>query len=433
MRELKEEIAQSKVSMNIHPTRIAELMRNARLSTMQAEDLMDIAEKLECVTPTVTRAYEHFNTMRRTKINRLDSPHENNLQMIEMMAKMEKDSRLYTILMAAYCLCGNAYRANALLRAMKDARIAPTREIYNLLISVNGKEGDLEKCTKLFDEMIFFNHAPNANTWNTLLFLHNRNGDIFTCAKLYDTMRNQEIAKCKSTYDMLLRIFGKKGMMQTCEILLEEMEDSQISRDLVTYNLLMESHAARGELDQCASLMDTMRAQGITPDTQTYTTFIRACAKHERFSLGIEAFSRMRAECVYANVLTYRSALACNVGLHAWDACMNLADDMAARAVVPDARMYQMMLEVCARMGDADNARALLEEMRTKRIEISEETKNIVVETFQDMHDELVMLKRTSMKEIMTKEEEAEEDGEMKEEELIALFHRTIKDEMDNI
>lgn len=59
------------------------------------------------------------------------------------MAKAGKDARMYTILMAAYGLCGNAYRANALLRAMKDARVAPNREIYNLLISINGKEGGM--------------------------------------------------------------------------------------------------------------------------------------------------------------------------------------------------------------------------------------------------------------------------------------------------
>jgi pentatricopeptide repeat protein len=74
-------------------------------------------------------------------VERLDSLHENDLKLIEIMAKMGKDKRMYTILMAAYGSCGNAFRANTLLRAMKDSRVAPTREIYNLLISINGKEG----------------------------------------------------------------------------------------------------------------------------------------------------------------------------------------------------------------------------------------------------------------------------------------------------
>jgi hypothetical protein len=45
-------------------------MRNERLTTTQVEDLMDIAQKLDCVTPSVSRAYETFNALRGTKVPR---------------------------------------------------------------------------------------------------------------------------------------------------------------------------------------------------------------------------------------------------------------------------------------------------------------------------------------------------------------------------
>lgn len=43
-------------------------MRNERLNAMQVEDLMDLAQKLDCVTPGVCNAYETFNTVHNTKV-----------------------------------------------------------------------------------------------------------------------------------------------------------------------------------------------------------------------------------------------------------------------------------------------------------------------------------------------------------------------------
>ena len=200
-------------------------------------------------------------------------------------------------------------------------------------------------------------------------------------------MRAQGVAHHKSTYDVLLRIYGKKGLLKTCDRLLEQMENSGISRDAHTFNLLIEGHAAKGAIAQCAALVEEMRAQGVAPDTHTYTTIMQACAENENYKYGIAAYERMRSERVPANILTYRAALACYGGMRAWDACVNLAADMEAQGVEPDARLYKMMLEVCARMGDARVTRALLEEMKRRNIEIGEDTRMALMAVFKDSNE----------------------------------------------
>jgi pentatricopeptide repeat protein len=93
--------------------------------------------------------------------------------------------------------------------------------------------------------------------------------------------------------------------------------------------------------------------------------------------------------------------------------------------VEPDARMYQMMLEVCARMGDARVTRALLDEMKTRKIEVGEDTRTALMAAFKHSNEIVMVTKDMGGKGIREEEEIVDE-----EEDYFAIFQQTIRDQM---
>lgn len=91
----------------------------------------------------------------------------------------------------------------------------------------------------------------------------------------------------------------------------------------------------------------------------------------------------------------------------------------------PDARMYQMMLEVCARMGDARVTRALLDEMKTRKIEVGEDTRTALMAAFKHSNEIVMVTKDMGGKGIREEEEIVDE-----EEDYFAIFQQTIRDQM---
>lgn len=341
-------------------------------------------------------------------MERLDSLQEHNLKVIEIMTKLGRDTRMYTILIAAYALRGNAFRANSLLRAMKDNLVAPSSAIYNLLISLNGKEGDLDRCSALFDEMRLLGWEPNAKSWNTLLILNGRSGYIYKCARLYDEMKTKGIARYKSTYDVLLRIYGKKGLIKTCDKLVEEMNQVGVPMDTHTYNMLIDVRG-NSDFEACRAMMATMREKGIARDVSTYTSFIQSANKYGKHEEGVEEYNKMKEEGITPNVLTYRAVFSSYAALKVWDQCLATIAEMEQSGVQFDERMYQMMLEVAKHMGDGKIVHELLGDMKKRKIGLDETTKKELMAAFEDLDHSEVLLHWEGVED----EEEAEEEDEL--------------------
>ncbi|XWS48102.1 hypothetical protein CRYUN_Cryun13aG0044200 [Craigia yunnanensis] len=159
----------------------------------------------------------------------------------------------FALVFKEFTHCGDWQRSLRLFKYMqRQIWCKPNEHIYTIMISLFGREGLLEKCLEVFDEM-----------------------------------PTQGVTRSVFSYTALINAYGRNGAYDVSLELLEKMKKDKVS-PILTYNTVINA-CARGGLDWegLLGLFAEMRHEGIQPDIVTYNTLLSACANR---GLGNEGF-----------------------------------------------------------------------------------------------------------------------------------------------
>ncbi|XP_022784229.1 pentatricopeptide repeat-containing protein 1, mitochondrial-like isoform X2 [Stylophora pistillata] len=179
---------------------------------------------------------------------------------------------------------GKVDDALKLLSSMKEDKLNPKIEVYNIFISAYAKSREVKKAFKLYNDVKKWGLRPTAYTYSSL---------FYACTQAQVTERTLE--RVEKLYT---------------EISLRVPKD-ELEMNLITYNAAIQAFAVCGNPDRVFDVYQEMRKNKFVPDEYTFTSLLAACCldPDEGPRLAFQLLEEMKWFRLRPNIYIYNSVL----------------------------------------------------------------------------------------------------------------------------
>lgn len=239
---------------------------------------------------------------------------------------LEHDEHAQNSLISFYGKCGEPELARQSFEQMEDGE--RTAASWSALLAAYTKAGRWADCLDSFGAMVRDGWRPDESSMVSALS---------ACAHLgaYDVGRSVHCALLRNTVTLntfmetsLVDMYAKCGCIEKATAVFDGMD---CKKNEWTYSAMVSGLALHGDGRKALQVFDAMIREGHQPDEAVYVGVLNACSRSGLLEEGLRCFDRMRLE----------------------------------RKVAPNAQHYGCMVDLMARAGRLDEARALIGSMPT--------------------------------------------------------------------
>ncbi|MED6218648.1 hypothetical protein PIB30_028489 [Stylosanthes scabra] len=185
--------------------------------------------------------------------------------------------------------------------------------IWNSLLSMYSKCGELQDALKVFDRM----PVRDTVSWNTMISGFLRNGDFDSGLMFFKMQRSESGTLCsgfdKATLTTVLSACDGVEFSSLTKMIHGLVFVGGFEREITVGNALITSYFKCGCFSEWKQVFDEMHERNVV----TWTAVISGLAQNEFYEDSLKLFSQMRCGTVSPNVLTYLSSLMACSGLQA--------------------------------------------------------------------------------------------------------------------
>ncbi|KAI4336072.1 hypothetical protein L6164_014647 [Bauhinia variegata] len=259
----------------------------------------------------------------------------------------------------------------------------PNEQIYTIMITLLGREGLLDKCSEIFDEMASQGVARSVFSYTAIINAYGRNGQHETSVELLDRMKRERVSPSILTYNTAINACARGGMdWEDLLGLFAEMRHEGIQPDVITYNTLLSACANRGLGDEAEMVFRTMNEGGIVPDTTTYNYLVETFGKLNKLEKVSELLRKMEHGGNLPDVTSYNILLGAYAQSGSIKEAVGVFRQMQTAGCVPNAQTYSILLNLYGRHGRYDDVRDLFLEMKVSNTDPDAGTYNILIQVF---------------------------------------------------
>ncbi|GLJ15964.1 hypothetical protein SUGI_0264000 [Cryptomeria japonica] len=288
----------------------------------------------------------------------------------------------------------------------------PNEHIYTIVIGIMGREGLLDKCSEIFEEMPEQGVGWDVYSFTALINAYGRNGQYETslhllarmkreritpnlityntiinaCAKggydwegllgLFAQMRHEGIQPDIITYNTLLGACASRGLSNEAEMVFRTMNEAGIVPNEFTYTYVVETFGQAGLLDRVPELLRELELAGNFPDVTAYNLLLEAYAKSGIVKKAVGVFRQMQNAGCTPNASTYSTLLSCYGKSGQYDDVRELFLSMKASSTDPDVVTYNTLIDVFGKGGYYQEVISLFHDMVRENVEPVMETYN---------------------------------------------------------
>ncbi|CAI0549565.1 unnamed protein product [Linum tenue] len=320
-----------------------------------------------------------------TLINKLSSlPPRGSIARCLEVFKNKLSLNDFSLVFKEFALRGDWQRSLRLFKYMqRQIWCKPNEHIYTIMISLLGREGLLEKCTEIFDEMPSHGVARSVFSYTALINSYGRHGHYEVSLQLLERMKKEKIPPSILTYNTVINSCARGGLdWEGLLGLFAEMRHEGVQPDIVTYNTLLSACAHRGLGDEAEMLFRTMNEGGMVPDVTTYKYLVGTFEKVNRLGKVSELLKEMEYSGSLPDISSYNTLLEAYSRTGDIKDAMGVFRQMQAAGCMPNASTYSILLNLYGRNGRYDEVRELFLEMKVSSTEPDAATYNILIEVF---------------------------------------------------
>lgn len=259
----------------------------------------------------------------------------------------------------------------------------PNEHIYTIIIGVLGREGLLDKCSEVFDEMPGQGVSRSVFSYTSIINAYGRNGKYEASLELLNRMKREKVLPNILTYNTVINSCARGGYhWEGLLSLFAEMRHDGIQPDLVTYNTLLSACASRGLEDEAEMVFRTMNDGGIVPDITTYSYLVETFGKLGKLEKVSELLRDMESSGNLPDITSYNVLLEAYADLGSINGAMGVFKQMQAAGCMPNAGTYSILLNLYGKNGRYDEVRGLFLDMKVSNTEPDATTYNILIQVF---------------------------------------------------
>ena len=310
------------------------------------------------------------------------------------------DTVVYNALLSVYSNSGRkdaGNRAEHILCEMKvESQVSPDTVSYNTAMKALAALGEFNRCKNLFEQMKETPGVkPGVESLCTLLVAFSRSPAVANSndsvekvlSKLQELQISSGIKANNACYNVVLSCLANASTEESCRVAEElflEMERAGIEVTEWTYSTVIEAYANVGLAEEAELQLERFikwrgkEAENDAPTVRCFNGALKAWARRARFFSAPDAPSRaealvdrMHQLCLKPDVHSY------NILMDCWKESRLPGSAMRAKAILekminsgdneiePTTTSYNTVVAAFARMGDIENAEALLQLMST--------------------------------------------------------------------
>ncbi|XP_020522408.1 pentatricopeptide repeat-containing protein At1g74850, chloroplastic isoform X2 [Amborella trichopoda] len=259
----------------------------------------------------------------------------------------------------------------------------PNEPIYALMLGILGREGLLDKCSEVFEEMPTQGVPRSALSFTALINSYGRNGQHEVTLHLLGRMKRERVAPTVLTYNTVLAACARGGLEWEGLLgLFAQMRHDGVRPDIATYNTLLSACASRGLSDQAETVFRAMNEAGVLPDVATHKHLVSAFEKVEHLEKVSELLAEMESSGNPPDVPSYNVLVEAHARSGSVKEAVAVLRQMQRAGCAPDASTYGLLLDLYGRHGRYEEVRGLFLEMKAGGTEADAATYNVLIGVF---------------------------------------------------
>lgn len=237
----------------------------------------------------------------------------------------------------------------------------PVNSLSNLCIFY-GKTGKYIEALKAFDEMKLI-AQPKIRDYNTVLFISGKTKDVKNGLAIFAEMKENKVAFSDTTYNILIQ-YHWLFKLDPFE-LYNEMKSKKFSTIRNAYRVLFSAAAAANNHPLAIQIFEEMRSKGIKADVFIYNRMIIFYAKKDNYLKSIQLLQETEKEGIRLNVFSYNAVITVLAHAHFYEKALQVYEEMMKSGVEPDAVTFTILILIYCRLGNTEEAEAILKGMQT--------------------------------------------------------------------
>ncbi|XP_030534851.1 pentatricopeptide repeat-containing protein At3g05340 [Rhodamnia argentea] len=230
--------------------------------------------------------------------------------------------------------------------------------VWNSLLSMYAKCGDMLDVVKLFDEM----PAKDTISWNTALFGFLRNGEFEMCCRTFKRMWEGGVQGVdKATVTTILSGCDTRELSRVVELVHGIVFRGGFQREVTIGNALITSYFKCGGIDWGLQVFNEMFERNVI----SWTAVIFGLQQNEFFEDSLKLFMSMRSGSLNPNTLTYLSSIMSCSGLQAINVGRQLHSITWKLGIQSDLLVESALMDMYAKCGSLEDALDLFESAET--------------------------------------------------------------------
>jgi len=162
---------------------------------------------------------------------------------------------------------------------MNQDGFKPTVPVYNAVIGIFGKAGDVEKMNSIMEDMSKNGCDMDVVTYTQLIHAYKMAGDIDNAINIYNLMKENNCKPNVVLYTAMIGALAKGKQYEKLAEIYSEMVKEQVFPNVITFNILMKTLYEAGNLDAAFEIFKKMQRMKIHPSPPIYALFMEAYAK----------------------------------------------------------------------------------------------------------------------------------------------------------
>ncbi|XP_009148435.1 pentatricopeptide repeat-containing protein At1g10910, chloroplastic [Brassica rapa] len=257
-------------------------------------------------------------------------------------------------------------KALEIYQSIPDESTKTNVYICNSILSCLVKNGKLESCIKLFDQMKRDGLKPDVVTYNTLLagFIKVKNG-FPKAMELVGELPHNGIKMDGVMYGTVLAICASNGRCEEAESFVQQMKDEGHSPNIYHYSSLLNSYSWKGDYKKADELMAEMKSVGLVPNKVMMTTLLKVYIKGGLFERSRELLSELESAGYAENEMPYCMLMDGLSKTGKLEEAMTIFDDMKVKGVKSDGYANSIMIAALCRSKRFEEAKQLARDSET--------------------------------------------------------------------
>ncbi|KAJ4915479.1 hypothetical protein Rs2_01029 [Raphanus sativus] len=238
--------------------------------------------------------------------------------------------------------------------------------ICNSILSCLVKNGKLDSCIKLFDQMKRDGLKPDVVTYNTLLagFIKVKNG-FPKAMELVGELPRNGIKMDGVMYGTVLAICASNGRCEEAESFITQMKAEGHSTNIYHYSSLLNSYSWKGDYKKADELMTEMKSVGLVPNKVMMTTLLKVYIKGGLFERSRELLSELESAGYADNEMPYCMLMDGLSKTGKLEEAKTIFDDMKSKGVKSDGYANSIMIAALCRSKRFEEAKQLARDSET--------------------------------------------------------------------